>query len=109
MKFAELLMLIGEHYELDDFVYERLELSYKTLCGNKGNKKSVIIDKNKSITDYKMRTHETNTNETRPVELDDLTLRVRYKQGDMIERDCSCDSSFMLEAMNRVGQAIREK
>ena len=29
--------------------------------------------------------------------------------GEEIERDCSCDSQYMLSAMHRVGEAIRKK
>ena len=36
-------------------------------------------------------------------------LKVRFQDGDIIEKDCSCDSSYMLSAMIRVGKAIREK
>ena len=31
------------------------------------------------------------------------------KIGDVVERDCSCDSNYMLTAMDRVGVKIREK
>ena len=45
MTFDELFILIGEFYELDEDIYNRLELSYKTLCGKKGRMKSMIIEK----------------------------------------------------------------
>ena len=34
---------------------------------------------------------------------------MRQKLGDEVEEDASCDSEFMLSAMDRVGVAIREK
>ena len=34
---------------------------------------------------------------------------MRYKHGDEVEEDCSCDSKYMLGAMNRVGEAIRAR
>jgi len=39
--------------------------------------------------------------------IDDLQVKVRYCDGDTIETDCSCDSAYILEAMHRVGKAIR--
>ena len=41
--------------------------------------------------------------------MDDIELKVRQQLGDEVEEDASCDSNFMLTAMNRVGKAIREK
>ena len=41
--------------------------------------------------------------------MDDIELKVRQKLGDEVEEDASCDSDFMLTAMNRVGKAICEK
>ena len=41
--------------------------------------------------------------------ISNIMLKVRYQEGDIIEKDCSCDSSYMLSAMIRVGKAIREK
>ena len=36
-------------------------------------------------------------------------LKVRYQEGDIVEKYCSCDSSYILSAMIRVGKLIREK
>ena len=36
-------------------------------------------------------------------------LKVRYKEGDIVERDCSCEFNYMLSVMMRDGKAIREK
>ena len=35
-------------------------------------------------------------------------MKVRSKQGDIVEKCFSCDSDYMLSTMIRVGQAIRE-
>lgn len=40
--------------------------------------------------------------------LTDCQAKVRHQKGDMIETDCNCDSAYMLSAMDRVGQAIRD-
>ena len=33
-------------------------------------------------------------------------MKVQVLHGDVIERDCSCDSDYMVSAMDRVGDAI---
>lgn len=40
--------------------------------------------------------------------LNDIKVHIRYKLGDEIDDDASCDSEFMIPAMDRVGQAIRK-
>ena len=42
------------------------------------------------------------------LKLKDIGVRVRHRIGDLMEEDCSCDSDFMMEAMDRVGAAIRK-
>ena len=41
--------------------------------------------------------------------ISNIMLKVRYQEGDIIKRDCSCDSSYMLSTIIQVGKAIREK
>ena len=41
--------------------------------------------------------------------ISNIMLRVRYEEGDIVEKDRSCDSNYMLSAMIRVGKVIREK
>ena len=35
-------------------------------------------------------------------------MKVRHQRGDTVEVDCSCDSAYMLTAMDRVGASIRD-
>ena len=35
--------------------------------------------------------------------MDDLLLHVRVKKGTMIEKDCSCDSDFMVVNIHEIG------
>jgi len=42
------------------------------------------------------------------VTLEDVILQVRYRAGDIIEEEISCDSEFMLDVMDRVGKALRD-
>ena len=41
--------------------------------------------------------------------ISNIMLKVRYKEGYIVEIDCSCDFNYMLSAMKRAGKAIREK
>ena len=94
-------------YELEDAVVERIEFTYKTKIGSKGNSKLVRIDQPMSKFDGIIRTNENASIAGRQLTLEDLTMRVRYREGDTIEVDCSCDSNYMLRAMDRVGASIR--
>ena len=38
--------------------------------------------------------------------LSEISLKVRYQDHDTAEKDCSCDSEYILSDMNRVGEAI---
>ena len=56
-----------------------------------------------------MRHHESETGNDRiPVTLEDVNLQVRYRAGDIIEEEISCDSEFMLGVIDRVGKALRD-
>jgi len=55
------------------------------------------------------RTQRTNKDSDAMVEVDfaDISLRVRLQPGNMSEHGCSCDSDFILEAMNQVGKKLQ--
>ena len=38
----------------------------------------------------------------------DLLLHVRVEKGTMVEKDCSCDSDFMIEHIHEIGKKIRK-
>ena len=44
-----------------------------------------------------------------PLTLSLLTLFVKVPAGDIVDRDCTVDSEFMLETMPEVGRALRRK
>jgi hypothetical protein len=46
---------------------------------------------------------------TRKLTSDDITIHVRVDSGTESERDVNCDSSFMLDNIHEIGQAIRSK
>ena len=43
------------------------------------------------------------------ITISDVQLYVQVQQGDEIQKDCSCDSSFMLETIPEVGAGLRNK
>jgi hypothetical protein len=45
----------------------------------------------------------------RVLTLKDLTLQVRVPRYTWVERDTTCDSTFMLDTVEEVGQSIRDK
>ena len=101
--------LIADAYGLEDAVRTRLIFQYSTFIGNSGNKKTVTIDDNVVMAGINFRTHPSKDSPPRAIEPNDLTLKVQMYAGDMVEKDCSCDSDFMLKVMDDVGTAIREK
>ena len=40
--------------------------------------------------------------------LSEISLKVCYQEHDIVEKYCSCDSEYMISAMNRVGEGIRQ-
>ena len=45
--------------------------------------------------------------EQTPISLDDITMQVMIRSGDVVDEDVSCDSAFMLECIPKVGAALR--
>jgi hypothetical protein len=106
----ELIMHIAEAYLLDNFIKERMVMSYHTYTKSGKSKKverihqsdnddSPIIGLNRLVI-------INDIGETRPVTLDDLTLHVEYHAGDMVENDITCDSQFMLDIIEDIGFSI---
>ena len=55
----------------------------------------------------KIRRHDKSTLPSEFILLNDINVKVRYKIGDGVEKDTSCNSKYMLSAMTQVGTAIR--
>ena len=100
--------LFHENYELENAVVDRLEFFYVTKIGNQGNTKDVRIEETDgNISTMKIRRHDESTLPSEFILLNDINVKVRYKIGDEVEEDASCDSGYMLSVMTRVGTAIR--
>jgi hypothetical protein len=105
---ASLKMMIVENYCLDDDIANQLEFLYRAIAGYQGKEEIKRYTDTDFIPSKTRRTDPTSANRV-PVKLEDINLQVRYKEGDEIEEDVSCDSEFMLSIMDRVGAALREK
>ena len=44
-----------------------------------------------------------------PLKLIDLNFKVQYRSGNLIERDTTCDSKYMNDAMRRISVAMTPK
>ena len=90
--------------DLDKYVAERLEFSYCTYSA-KGIKKIKSLLPTQVISELGMLTTE--ANQTRAITVDDLNLHVVIKAGEYQDKDCSCDSEFMLKTIPEIGEAVR--
>ena len=45
----------------------------------------------------------------RPLELNDITMKFQLEKGDKVQRDCNCDSQYILSVMEEVGESIRQR
>ena len=87
--------IVGDAYELEDYIIDRLEFSYKKLISKKGNAKYIPINNDDELLD------------DNHFKLSEISLKVHNQEHDTVEKDCSCDSEYMLSAMNRVGEASK--
>ncbi|MGH7974630.1 MAG: hypothetical protein ACREBR_03825 [bacterium] len=47
--------------------------------------------------------------QARSLTFDDMQLHVEMQRGDIVDEGVSCDSTYMLNIMTRVGQEMRAK
>ena len=62
-----------------------------------------------NIHEQKYRIHKENARPKVCIPISALVLKVRVLAGDTFERDISCDSTYMLAAIDRVGKSLRQK
>jgi len=105
MTVGDLTEVVVEAYNLDGYVADRLEFTYKTFVGTIGNTTSKALANEFQVSDYEYRPSP-DTNTVR-LTIDMVDICVRQKHGDTVEVDVSCDSAFMLSAMDEVGTAMR--
>ena len=92
-------------YNLKYDISNRMIFTYKPFIGNKGNTKVVTIGPGNILLSNNIR-----IDAIRKSLLANWRLKIwhwKLQVGDVVTRDCSCDSAFMLKVMDEVGQSIR--
>ena len=105
----DILEAVALHYCLSQEIADRLELSVCSFIGEIGNTKMIKLEGNIDIRSQKYRVDKDKSLPKVCIPLSALVLKVRVLEGDTVERDISCDSKYMLAAIDRVGKALREK
>ena len=86
---------------------ERIKFLYKMKIGNKGNTKCVsIVDGNNTFEGKTIRTNNDPAMAGQMLTLDDVEIKVHYRQSDTVKTDVNCNSAYISAAMDRVGQSI---
>lgn len=105
---SEIKTLFVESYDLDDTMIDRLQFVCSTKIGNKGNEKWVIIeDDDIHLNTKSIRRHKDIFLPSSALSIENLDVKVCNMIGDEVEEDSSCDSTYMLSVMDRVGTTIR--
>ena len=104
MPVDELLESIKTLYDLDEYVSDRLVIGFETYTAN-GNKKWKELGPLDVIEQIGMRV--TKEGQRVPTTINDLELFVQQQQGDQVDEDVTCDSTFMLQMIPTIGQKLR--
>ena len=102
----EVFNLIGEYYDLDENVTSNLSFAYDSHPSTGRSKKVEQFDSGFLLDD---RVYVDSCGIRHPVCLDQLKLLKHVPKGSVTQVDATCDSSFMLSQVHRIGRAIREK
>ena len=101
---GEMTNAIIDYYELQNDLQGELVFrfnSYKT----SGKVEMLTTDCTKRLSTYNRRTLD---GSMLPAHLEVVELHIKMIKGSFIEKDCSCDSDFMLRTLPQVGQKIRQ-
>mmetsp|Transcript_22699 Transcript_22699/g.53836 ORF Transcript_22699/g.53836 Transcript_22699/m.53836 type:complete len:948 (+) Transcript_22699:244-3087(+) len=107
MTAEELFDVVSEYYDLSEHVTDRLELNYLYNKGATRKKFKKIAAEEVVLPATSPRKKRDGTGALVPVTLNDLELCVRYQNGDMVEEDVSCDSTWMKDNMDDIATSIR--
>ena len=94
MSICKVLDSIASHYQFSEDIADNLVLRYNTITEN--NKEKLITLTNKERRKMKEFSVRNKNGVERRVQLTNLTLYVLQPKGTVVENDCSCDSSFMM-------------
>ena len=67
-----------------------------------------MLDNEVNVSKIEIRDKDDKNLPPRTCTLADIGIRVRNEVGNTVEDDCSCDSTYMLAAMDCVGRGIRK-
>ena len=112
---GEFLARIVDNYGIDNNVAADLVLCYdgfsRVKKTGKLNKRLVKLDNHDTLVLGNRRKKyiksDGKTLGERQLKMKDLDLRVNPKSGRLVEKDISCDSSFMMDHIRAIGQSIR--
>jgi hypothetical protein len=105
MTAAEITDAVADCYNLPADIADKLVLRFRSFGGGASDTlKKVARDKKLSKQNIRAAPGEA----LRPLVLADMILKLQREKGDTIEKDVNCDSTFMAENMESIGQAIRE-
>ena len=98
MTVLELLNVVAEMYELEPNILERMQLKFRP----KESANWKRLHDNNTIDSYKLANGI-------GITVHDISLEVYYTAGEEVTKDVNCDSKFMLDSMDEIGESIREK
>ena len=111
---SDFMYLIATVFELDEAVGERLVLSYHThIMTKKTNQikrvqKTLTCDDGLTLQNRMLNDKKNGELVPRMIKLADLNLRVQIPCKELVDRDVSCDSVFMMDNMHLIGKSIRD-
>ena len=103
----DLIHLLEETCNLEGYILDRIGFFVMTKIGQKGNTKDIVSDNTVNINKVEIREHDDKNLPPHTCTLADIGIRVRNEVGDTVADDYSCDSTYMIAAMDRVGRAIQ--
>ena len=99
---------IQARFDLEDDVTERLVWRYRTISGKRLAIKYLLgTDDASKFRDLKIK--KTKNGPLQQLQVNDLELLVRNEGGVLVEKDVNIDSDFMLQSVDEIGGAIRNK
>ena len=96
---------IKEMFDLEQEVCDNLCFSYKTYSKNGTSQKTARIFNGKLLMG---RMVMGNDGTERPLKIQDLTLHKNIPRFSILQRDVSCDSTYMLRKVGKIGASIRK-
>ena len=102
-------VLISQLYDVEDAVVDQLVFAYRVVfIGETGNQTLKCLTNNSTIAGALYCNNKESTVPKVPLTIDNIKLQMRTSCGTIVEKNCWCDSSYMLTAMVWVWKATRK-